>query len=180
MRMRSTNRLWLGAWVGAISLAASLWIGCAGFSASRPSESDADALARPMSQARMELLFANHVEAIMGPPGAIQTRVDGVSVYLISDPLRDRMRLVAPVARMNQANRGLALVLLRANFFSTLDARYAVSDGLVYAAFLHPLSSLTPELLESALAQVLSLAKTFGSSFSSGLLQFGAPRADDE
>jgi len=122
----------------------------------------------------MELLFASHVDAIMGPPGAIQTRVEGINIYLISDSAHDRMRIMAPVARMNPANPRLAPLLLQANFKSTLDARYAVSEGVIYAAFLHPISSLSHELLESALAQVLSLAKTFGSTFSSDELHFGA------
>lgn len=133
----------------------------------------------PMTQARMEFVFAESVDAIMGPPGAIQTRIDGISVYLISDPAQDRMRIVVPIARAENVDSRLREVLLRANFSSTLDARYALSDGVIYAAFLHPISSLSPDLLESALAQVLSLAKTFGSTFSSGPLRFGTPQQMD-
>lgn len=118
----------------------------------------------------MELLFAEQVEAIMGPPGAIQTRIDGINVYLISDPENDRMRLVTPISMVEAVDPRVNEILLRANFYSTLDARYAVSDGVIYATFLHPMSSLSPELLSSALAQVLSLTKTFGSSFSGGEL----------
>ena len=148
--------------------------GCAGFPVAPSPESGAIASDRPMTQARMELLFSENVDAIMGPPGAIQTRIDGINVYLISDPNNDRMRIIAPIARLEDVNPRLSEVLLRANFHSTLDARYAVSEGVIYAAFLHPISSLSHELLESALAQVLSLAKTFGSTFSSGELHFGA------
>ena len=63
--------------------------------------------------------------------------------------------------------------MLDANFHSALDARYAVSEGIVYALFLHPISSLTPQQIVSALDQVVSLVTTFGTSFSSGQLQFG-------
>lgn len=133
----------------------------------------------PMTQARMEIIFSENVDAIMGPPGAIQTRVDGISIYLISDPANDRMRIVAPIAREENVDPRLSEVLLKANFNRTLDARYALSDGVIYAAFLHPISSLSPDLLESALVQVLSLAKTYGSTFSSGGLHFGVPHEVD-
>jgi hypothetical protein len=85
------------------------------------------------------------------------------------------MRIVAPISMVEGADPRVNAILLSANFHRTLDARYAISDGVVYGTFLHPISSLSPELLESALAQVLSLAKTFGSSFSSGQLHFVTP-----
>lgn len=144
-----------------------VFCGCAGFSGGA-SGSDGIAFDGPMTQGRMEVLFADQVEAIMGPPGAIQTRIDGINVYLISDPENDRMRLVTPISMVETVDPRVNEILLRANFYSTLDARYAISDGVIYATFLHPISSLSPELLSSALAQVLSLTKTFGSSFSGG------------
>ena len=144
--------------------------GCTNFSDGPSRGSAGVASAGSMTQGRMELLFADQVEAIMGPPGAIQTRIDGINVYLISDPENDRMRLVTPISMVETVDPRVNEILLRANFYSTLDARYAVSDGVIYATFLHPISSLSPELLSSALAQVLSLTKTFGSSFSGGEL----------
>ena len=144
--------------------------GCAGLSGGGSRGSDGIASDGPMTQGRMELLFADQVEAIMGPPGAIQTRIDGINVYLISDSENDRMRLVTPISMVETVDPRINEILLRANFYSTLDARYAISDGVIYGTFLHPISSLSPELLSSALAQVLSLTKTFGSSFSGGEL----------
>jgi hypothetical protein len=141
--------------------------GCAGLSGGGSGGIASDG---PMTQGRMELLFADQVEAIMGPPGAIQTRIDGINVYLISDSENDRMRLVTPISMVEAVDPRVSEILLRANFYSTLDARYAISDGVIYGTFLHPISSLSPELLSSALAQVLSLTKTFGSSFSGGEL----------
>lgn len=126
--------------------------------------------AEPMTQARMETVFGDEVEAIVGTPGAIQTRVDGISVFLISDPGNDRMRLVAVIASATALDRREFGILLRANFDRTLDARYAVSDGVVYSVYQHQISSLSPELIRSAVAQVVSLAKTFGTAFSAGEL----------
>jgi len=123
----------------------------------------------------MEQVFASQVQAIEGPTGAIRTRIDGINVYLISDPSKDRMRIVAPIALVEGLDQRIFDVLLQANFHNTLDARYAVSEGAIYGIFLHPISSLTPGLIESALAQVVSLAKTFGTTFSSEKLHFGNP-----
>ena len=124
----------------------------------------------PMTQSVMELLFAEEVDAILGPSGAIQTKVDGINVYLISDPVQDRMRIIAPIALAEKLDPRFLAIMLEANFYRTGDARYSTSDGVVYAAFMHPISSLSPTLLKSALAQVLSLAKTFGTRFSSGVI----------
>ncbi|NJL83304.1 MAG: hypothetical protein HC890_10765, partial [Chloroflexaceae bacterium] len=55
----------------------------------------------------------------------------------------------------------------------TLDARYAVSNGVVFAAFVHPLSTLDERDFLSALRQVSQLVRNFGTSYSSGALSFG-------
>lgn len=63
---------------------------------------------------------------------------------------------------------------MEANFHSALDARYAVSDGVLYSAFIHPLASLTERDLISGIGQTRQLALTFGRKYSSGALHFGA------
>ncbi len=132
---------------------------------------DEGRMVAPMTQSAMELLFAGEVDAILGPSGAIQTKIDGINVYLISDPANDRMRIIAPIALANKLNPRFLDIMLEANFHRTGDARYSTSEGVVYAAFIHPISSLSPALLKSSLAQVLSLAKTFGTRFSSEMLE---------
>ena len=59
-----------------------------------------------------------------------------------------------------------------ANFHTALDARYAFNKGILYAAYIHPLSTLTKAQLESALEQTATLAATFGKEYSSGSLIF--------
>jgi hypothetical protein len=134
-----------------------------------------EATERGMTQSDLELAFGENVDAIDGQPGAIRSQIDGVNVYLISDPVNDRMRLIVRVARDENLDVGALRVLLQANFHSTLDCRYAISGGIIYASFIHPLSSLTREEFDSALRQVVSLQRTFGTSFSSGEMVFGTP-----
>jgi hypothetical protein len=146
--------------------------GCAGLARWTSLDAGAMGECKPMTQARLEQIFADQVDAIAGPPGAIQTQIDGLNVYLISDPENDRMRMVVPIQMVARVDPRVLGALLVANFNNSLDSRYAVSDGVIYSAFMHPISSLTPDLVRSALAQVVSLAKTFGSTFTAGELAF--------
>jgi hypothetical protein len=150
--------------------------GCANFG-SVFGGSELGSAERLMTQARMEQIFGDQVDAIEGPSGAIRTIVDEVEIYLISDPTNDRMRLLARVADVNRVDPRIVNVLLQANFYRTLDARYAVSEGIVFSAYLHRLSTLSEEELISGFDQVLALAKNFGTTYSSGQLDFGIPGA---
>ena len=95
------------------------------------------------------------------------------TVILVYDESHDRMRLLSPVAELSQISDKQLRAAMEANFHTSLDARYATCDGMLYAAFLHPLSSLTEADLRSAIDQVATLALTFGDDYSSGVLQFG-------
>ena len=127
--------------------------------------------------------LANHIEAIVGnaeiSPNVVSFQYEGVSMACISDATHDRMRLVAPIAKLDSLQAAHLEILLVANFHTTLDARYAVSEGVIYAAFLHPLSTLTREQLESAIRQVSALSRNFGSSYSSDELIFGVELGEE-
>ncbi len=53
-----------------------------------------------------------------------------------------------------------------------LDAKYAISDEILWAVFIHPLKELSDKQISSAIKQVYSSAITFGTSYSSGNLVF--------
>jgi hypothetical protein len=127
--------------------------------------------------------LASHIEEIASgaaiSQNLVEFRYEGVGIACVSDGAHDRMRLISPItqiAGLDAAEAARLEILLIANFHTTLDARYAISDGVIYAAFLHPLSTLTRPQLESAIRQVASLSLNFGSSYSSGELTFGADR----
>ncbi len=96
----------------------------------------------------------------------------------ISDTLFDRMRLIAPIIEEDQVTEKQKRAMLAANFHTALDARYATSNGVLYAAFIHPLSPLTEEELASAIRQVAALAKNFGTTYSSDELIYGGRSQD--
>ena len=98
-----------------------------------------------------------------------------VPLAIVTDERADRMRIVSPVARIVDLTPAHLDAILHANFHSALDARYAASGDVLYSVFIHPLSTLHPDDLESAIRQTATLVRTFGSSYSSGDLVFGAP-----
>ena len=91
------------------------------------------------------------------------------------------MRLVSPILPEDKLSPEHRTAVLRANFHTALDARYAVGNGVLFATFIHPLSSLTDRDLKSAIRQVSSLVRNFGTTYSSGELVFpGAAGAESE
>jgi len=130
----------------------------------------------PMTLDRLEAILKNQVHSLQGPSGQWRFSLDGISMAMLTSVEHDRMRIIAPILEETRLTETQRKRVLEANFHTTLDARYATSDGVVYAAFIHPLSPLSPKELRSALRQVAQLVKTFGSTYSSGGLRFSNPR----
>lgn len=86
------------------------------------------------------------------------------------------MRILVPVTKVELLKENELTRLMQSNFDSALDARYAIAKGIVWAAFIHPLSSLTDHEFISGLGQTVNLLITFRKSYSSGALVF---RGDD-
>lgn len=132
-----------------------------------------------MTIERLETILRNEVRNIQGNTGRWQFTLEEQSMIVITDTTYNRMRIVAPIIPTNQLSPQQVQAMLVANFHSALDARYAVSNGTVVAVFVHPLSSLQTNDFRSGLLQVANLAKSFGTSYSSGGLGFlpnGKPR----
>lgn len=122
--------------------------------------------------------LAQNIEDIAGSaavsPNVVEFGYADIRITCVSDATHDRMRLISPIAKLDSLRPAQLEVLLVANFHTTLDARYALSGGVIYAAFLHPLSTLTRAELESAIRQVSALSRNFGSTYSSDELIYGA------
>jgi len=126
-----------------------------------------------------DMLSAQTAEApqALSPPmnvdrlGAILTAIDPATVVV--DPNANRMRILVPIASVEGLGEAELLRLMQANFDSALDARYAVANGRLWSTFIHPLEELQAEQLISGLAQTVTLAQTYGDTYSSGALVFG-------
>jgi len=94
-------------------------------------------------------------------------------MMMVYDESADRMRVISPIIEAASVPAEVHERMLQANFDAVLDARYAVANDLVWAVFLHPLSTLTEDDFVSALAQTVTAAETFGTTYTSGAIVFG-------
>ncbi len=112
----------------------------------------------------------------------MEFKYESTAMACVFDRAQNRMRIVAPVVAVSELTPEEIGIILEANFHTALDGRYATSDGMLYAAYIHPLSMLNEQELHSGLRQVASLVTTFGTSYTSGELIFGgtdAPQGPD-
>ena len=106
--------------------------------------------------------------------------IDHTVVTLVFDINADRMRLFSQIAPSDGLSGPQLRRLMQANFDTALDARYAVAQGQLWSTFIHPLTSLTQDDFVSALAQTVTLVKTYGTTYSSGAMSFGGGDSNAE
>lgn len=100
------------------------------------------------------------------------TLVD-LNVFVVYDMAADRMRILIPIGPAEDVPQEELLRMMQANFDSALDARYAVANGQLWGAFIHPLSELSDDEFLVGLAQTANVVLSYGTSYSSGLFTFG-------
>lgn len=125
-----------------------------------------------MTRSVLHTVIARYGTGMKEDRGLVQFIYNDAPLLCICDPEHDRMRLVSPVLELKDVRTGQMAKMMEANFHTALDARYATSNGIVYAVYVHPLSTLTEKMVHSAMAQVSILRNTFGSSYHSGNLAF--------
>ena len=99
--------------------------------------------------------------------------VADLEVAVIYDVSADRMRIIIPIGPIEDVPKEELVRILQANFDSALDARYAIADGKLWGAFIHPLSELSDEEFLVGLGETANVVLTYGTTYSSGLFIFG-------
>jgi len=98
-------------------------------------------------------------------------RYSTVLTYIMTDDRKgiDRMRIMSKISDdPREIGRVSPHRLLKANCHEALDARFCYEDDdSLWAAFIHPLSTLTEQELRSGLKQVTHLAREYPRSLSS-------------
>lgn len=128
--------------------------------------------AQAMNNDKLNGIIYTLSDTVQGENGSWQFIVDELAFICITDQIHNRMRIISPIAELAEVTDEELLRCMEANFHSALDARYAISDGILWAAFIHPLRELTKDQVISAITQVYSTAQTFGTYYSSGELSF--------
>ena len=119
-------------------------------------------------------------DSISGASGQWYFTAGGREMLCITDENANRMRIISPVAAEEDLDAGQLKECMEANFHSALDVRYALSEGMVWVAFIHPLQELTKQQAIDAVTQVFNAAETFGSTYNSTHLVFPKTKKEEE
>lgn len=125
-----------------------------------------------MNNEKLQTIYTTVSDSIQGNLGGWQFFIKEIPIMSITDEKHNRMRIISPIADSNTLNDELLKAALVANFHTALDVKYAVSDGVLWAAFIHPLKELTEHQVKDAVSQVYYANINFGTSFASTSLSF--------
>jgi len=120
-----------------------------------------------------ELIGAVDADAERLGGDAWRFTVAELPVTVVADEANDRMRVIVPIVEADKLDRKILVRMMQANFDTALDARYSIARGILWSAFIHPLSALSDDEFLSGIGQTVNLARTFGTTFFSGALTFG-------
>ncbi len=125
-----------------------------------------------MNNDRIDTIIRRLDDNPEGEKGFWQFEISNLTIMVITDEKADRMRIIIPIMEAEKLNQDSLFRIMQANFDSALDARYAIAKEILWSAYIHPLSSLNDEDFLIGLGQTVNLVSTFGSTYSSGLLNF--------
>ena len=125
-----------------------------------------------MNDERLHDLLAENCDLIDAKPGRWRVRFDGRELLVSIDEATGHLRIMVPVTADVYLDELDLQLVLTANFDRTLDARYAMAGGYLWAVYLHPLAELTDHLLAEGLRQVKELAASYGETYACGDLVF--------
>ncbi|PVA11856.1 hypothetical protein DC366_02650 [Pelagivirga sediminicola] len=140
---------------------------------------EAGAIMRPMTAERL-----SRIVAALDPDATRHGKgwrliVGGQIVLLTADAEAGRLRAMVPIRSTDGLEAADLTRLMQANFDAALDGRYAIARGILWSVFVHPLPTLDKDHLIAGLAQVATLAQTYGTLYSGGALQFGGGDSGD-
>ena len=125
-----------------------------------------------MNNEKLDEIFNKLSNQVEGRKGHWRFLIDSTVFICLTDELHNRMRIISPIVEAHEVSDAKLKRCMEANFHSALDARYAIGDNVLWSTFIHPLRELDTNQVVSAVSQVYSCAKTFGTTYSSGSLSF--------
>ena len=115
-------------------------------------------MGQDMDYKKLKLTLAQRAIVVDEQSNMVEYDLDGVHIYLVTDESANRMRLMAGVVEQSK---------MQANFDKALDAKYALSRGVLWSVFAHPLKELDQEQVVDALYQVKNLVNNYGTTYTS-------------
>lgn len=129
--------------------------------------------AQDMDFKKLKLVLAKEAVIVQESGNVVIYELNGVKIYLITDENANRMRLMAGIIETGELTKKDMSTLMEANYDRALDAKYAISDEVLWAVYVHPLQELYEKQIVDALYQVFALVKNYGTSYTSTDMIFG-------
>jgi len=126
-----------------------------------------------MTASNLKTLIEKFDEKAIATGNSVTFSLNERELLMVYDEKADRMRIITPVAPSGIATEEVLIRMMQANYDAVLDVRYAMANDIVWTVFIHRLSSLTQDDFLSGIAQTVTAAETFGTSFTSGAMVFG-------
>lgn len=117
-------------------------------------------------------------DTMVGEDGNWRFMIDELPMFCITDQNHNRMRIICPIKELKEMSKEEMVAAMEANFHSALDVKYAISEGILWTAYIHPLKELTKEQAMDAVRQVYNATLTYGTTYSSTDLVF--PKSEEE
>ena len=133
-----------------------------------------------MNNEKLNTIYKTVSDSIQGNPGVWQFFIKEIPLMSITDTNHNRMRIMSPIADSNSLTDDLIKAALVANFHTALDVKYAVSDGVLWSIFIHPLKELSENQVKDAVSQVYYAHINFGTTFASTALAFPGRISGDD
>lgn len=130
-----------------------------------------------MNNEQLGTILAELATDFVDEKGQWQFTVKELKMYCLTDEFHNRMRIISPITQVDNVSAQQMIRCMEANFHSALDVKYAISNNVLWVAFIHPLKELTDDQVIDAVQQVYAAVNTFGSIYSSSNLYF--PTDDD-
>jgi hypothetical protein len=125
-----------------------------------------------MNSDKLSKLIAQVSDTATSNGNAIQFMYKERPLICVFDQNANRMRIISPIIETKDLEEEQLLNMLVANFHSALDVKYALSDEVIWAVFIHPLKELADHQVLDAIDQVYAATITFGTTYSSTRLIF--------
>ena len=131
-----------------------------------------------MTNVKLDAIYSTISDSINGENGRWQFHIDEVTFVSLTDEDNNRMRIISPVAYVDKLNETVLKECLTANFHTVLDVKYAISDAILWAVFIHPLKELSIGQVKDAVSQVYFANVNFGKSYASTSLVFPGKKSE--
>ena len=129
--------------------------------------------AQEMTIAKMDSVIQSVADSVVFVDGNWHFKYQESYMMIMTDVKYNRMRIITPIVDQESLDEVELTKLMEANYHSALDTKYALSDGILWGVFIHPLRELSKNQFVNAIHQVYSTYMTYGTTYTSTGLQFG-------